>query len=245
MSPAPTSGRPARNLRRFRYISFGVISEERMSGDLFMSILCISILTSSLFLTHQLIRHKCAYISKYGHVPELDCRPLPAAGFPAHHRHRGHALHRESEKDQQRDRPSHGEVSLNGLLQSFVFVVGMLHAVDSAERSDHDFTRRQRGDQPDPDLPVESKRPDYGFHRMTDLSHDALLDGGRLSVFERQVAQYPQSNRHGEDYRARPPQENFAAIDQPQRQAAHRGPAVRWHLQHEGCRSALQYGRFK
>src|SRR3974390_869062 len=108
---------------------------------------------------YDLIHHECAHVGERAHVRELNRGPLPAAGLAAHHGHRGHALHREREEDQQSGGAANGEALGQGRLQSDRARIA-LHAVDRAERSDDDLARGKRTDQAYADLPVESERLD-------------------------------------------------------------------------------------
>src|SRR5947207_2227757 len=93
---------------------------------------------------------------RYAEKRALDGgEPFPDARFAAHYRHRRHALHCKSEKDEQRHGASQREIAADGLLQPFVLWV-RLHTVDRAHRSQDHFASRERSDQPDSDLPVES-----------------------------------------------------------------------------------------
>ena len=96
---------------------------------------------------------------------ELEDRPLPAAGFPPHHRDSGKTLHaRTRRKPAARPRPPDSG-RLQGRLQTFRMRLAF-NAVDGAQRSHNHFARRERRDQSDADLPVEAQRLDDGLDRL-------------------------------------------------------------------------------
>ena len=72
------------------------------------------------------------------------------------------------------------------LLQVHGVLLG-IDAIERAQRAHDDLARGQRGQQADADLPVETERSDNRHQGMTDAAHDAVLNGRRLSVMERQV----------------------------------------------------------
>src|SRR5690242_9606223 len=81
--------------------------------------------------SNYLVGDEGAQVSQECHVSELKRRPFPATGFPAHDGDSGHALHGESEENQERHGTAGGELALKALTQSLA--ARPLDAVDGAE----------------------------------------------------------------------------------------------------------------
>src|SRR5579862_4168677 len=181
----------------------------------------------------QVIRDQAADIRKDGHVRELNCRPAPPPGLPAHNGDRGHALHGKREEDEKREGAPQTQLALKGGAQPF----GLgrpVHAINSSQRSDDDFAGGDRGNQPDPDLPVEPQRLDRRLDCMADHARVAVADRRGFAVLQRQVSQGPKRDYNHQDHSAGAPQEHFGAIVEPQAERSEGRETVWRHLEYKG-----------
>src|ERR1017187_4797870 len=100
-----------------------------------------------------------ADVSHRRHVGELRRGSFPSAGLAPHHRDRRNTLHGEGEEDQQGHGAAGRQVVVQRGLQSMLARL-RIHSVDGPQRGDDGLARGHRGNQPDPDLPVETERLD-------------------------------------------------------------------------------------
>ena len=61
------------------------------------------------------------------------------------------------------------------------------------------FARGQRGDQADTDFPIESERTDDRLDGAADGAGEALLDGRRVAVMQRQMGHAPEDHADEQD----------------------------------------------
>ena len=118
--------------------------------------------------------------------------------------------------------------------------------VDGAQSRDNHLTSGKRGNQADPNLPIESQWPQDGFNRMTDLTCEARTQLRRGATMQRQMKQHPEDHRHHQNHRTSASQEHSRAVHQPHTGLAggsqqQDGPlafeffeALEEHLQHRG-----------